>query len=174
VAIVGFEYARSVLVSFRAGKPVYAAAVMGVGMMLLVALLYGAWLPRIPAIRLSTRVADVLRAEGATQPGDAIMIDFKEPSLAFYQGGTIREESRNNYLTEETRTAFWPPWIVMTRRIWDGLPHQVQSKWDVVAGERGWWYASKGRPVEVLVIRKRYSAGPLEIDADHAKMPTHP
>ena len=41
--------------------------------------------------------ADVLRREGATGPGEAVMLDYKEPSLAFYQGGTIREHRRRSH-----------------------------------------------------------------------------
>jgi hypothetical protein len=94
-----------------------------------------------------------LREEGATHLGDAIMIDYKEPSLAFYQGGTIREESNDNYLAQ-TDPLRWPRWIVLTRRIFDGLPPDTRAKLQPIAAVDGWWYP-RGRRVEVLVVRKR-------------------
>jgi hypothetical protein len=128
---------------------------MGAGMLLLVAVFYGAWLPGLEDLKISPRVADVLRAEGATRVGDAIMIDYKEPSLAFYQGGTIREESNNRFLIE-TNPLVWPRSIVLTRRVWDSLPRDMrETRFDHVATVEGWWYASGGKRVQVLVKQKR-------------------
>jgi 4-amino-4-deoxy-L-arabinose transferase-like glycosyltransferase len=120
----------------------------------IVALIYGGVLPLVPQLQVSRRIADLLRQHEATRPGDVIMIDYKEPSLAFYQGGTIREESNDNYLVE-TNPERWPHWIVLTRRVWDGLPPSVRGELEVVDSPiAGWWYP-KGRRVEVLVVGKR-------------------
>ena len=154
VAVAAIEYGRLVFVSFRAGRPSHGAAAMGFGMLVMVALLYGLWLPRVPAIQTSPRVAAILREQGARAVGDSIMIDYKEPSLAFYTGGTIREQSNNRYLADEP-PARWPRWIVITRRAFDALPRQVRLDLDIVENVPGWWYASKGKVVDVLVLRKR-------------------
>ncbi|CAN5568281.1 phospholipid carrier-dependent glycosyltransferase [soil metagenome] len=154
IALIGAEMARATFVAWRARRPFYAAGAMGVGMLILVGVLYGAWIPNISALHTSQRVAATLRAERATTPGSVIMIDYKEPSLAFYQGGTIREESNNSFL-RQTDPLLWPKWIVMTRRIWDDQPASIRERLDVVDFVPGWWYANKGRSVEVLIVRKR-------------------
>jgi len=153
IAAVGFEWARSVFKSFRRGNPQIAAFAMGAGTLVIVALVYGGFLPSVSPIQTSRRVAEVLRAEGATRLGDAIMIDYKEPSLAFYQGGTIREESNDQYLAQ-TNPLLWPRWIVLTHRVWDSVPPDARARLQAVAEVEGWWYP-KGRRVEVLVVRKR-------------------
>ena len=78
----------------------------------------------------------------------------KEPSLAFYQGGAIREESDNAYL-EHTDPLVWPRWIVMSREIWEASPQDVRARLEIIDFARGWWYANRGKRVEVLVARKR-------------------
>ena len=111
---VGAELCRATFVAWRARRPFYAAAAIGVGMLAIVGVLYGYGCLNVPAIHTSQRVAAALCGEGATNPGSVIMIDYKEPSLAFYQGGTIREESNNSYLAQ-TDPLLWPRWIVITR-----------------------------------------------------------
>jgi 4-amino-4-deoxy-L-arabinose transferase-like glycosyltransferase len=153
IAAVGFEWSRSVFMAFRRGKPLLAGFAMGAGTLLIVGLAYGGFLPFVPDIQTSRRVAQILREEGATQLGSVIMIDYKEPSLAFYQGGTIREESNDQYLAQ-TNPLLWPRWIVLTRRIWDSQPPEVRGQLEPIGAVNGWWYP-KGRRVEVLVVRKR-------------------
>ncbi|MBC8107963.1 MAG: hypothetical protein H7Z14_15350, partial [Anaerolineae bacterium] len=135
-------------------RPFYAAGAMAIGTLAIVGVIYGFWMPNVTTLHTSQRVATALRADGATHPGQVIMIDYKEPSLAFYQGGTIREESVNAYLSE-TNPLLWPRWIVMTRRIWDQQPAEVRARLAIVDSIPGWWYANKGQMVEVLVVRKR-------------------
>ncbi|MBC8106266.1 MAG: phospholipid carrier-dependent glycosyltransferase, partial [Anaerolineae bacterium] len=90
VALIGAEMARATFVSWRAYRPFFAAGAMAIGTLAIVGVIYGFWMPNVTALHTSQRVAAALRAEGATHPGQVIMIDYKEPSLAFYQGGTIR------------------------------------------------------------------------------------
>jgi 4-amino-4-deoxy-L-arabinose transferase-like glycosyltransferase len=128
--------------------------VMGIGMMLLVAVMYGLVLPHIQSLRIAPRVADVLIRQGATRPGDAIMIDYKETSLAFYQGGTIRPQRDNQYL-QHTSPDQWPRWIVLTADVWKQTPPSIQQRFDVIDTVHGWNYADGGRVVDVMVLRKR-------------------
>ena len=76
------------------------------------------------------------------------MVDYKEPSLAFYEGGTIREESNSD-------PANWPTWVVTTSRVLERLPPDARAQWQVVAHARGWWYANKGKMVDVLIVRRK-------------------
>ena len=72
------------------------------------------------------------------------MLDYKEPSLAWDQGGTIREAGPVWF-----GPAFdpqLPPWLVMTRDVWDHAPAAWRDgQFAVAAHEAGWAYADRGR-----------------------------
>jgi hypothetical protein len=127
---------------------------MGIGFLVFVAALMGVYLPRADFLRISPRVAQILKDHGATVPGQVIMIDYKEPSLAFYQGGTIREQRLNRFLVE-TPPQDWPRWIVLTDRIWRDTPAEIQAQWDILGSVRGINYAGGGRWVEVMVLQQQ-------------------
>ena len=82
------------------------------------------------------------------------MIDYKEDSLPFYQGGTIVPKGKS---IPRSRPAYeWPRWIVMTRRF--GMSRRRSArKLEVVGAVNGWWYANRFRIVEILVVRKKSS-----------------
>jgi len=117
------------------------------------AVLFGLYLPRAGFLRLSVDVAEVLKREGATGPEEVVMIDYKEPSLAFYQGGTIRE-NRAKGLTPELLDAA-PPWLVITGDVWEKTPPELQDRLEVVSSHTGLAYADRMRGVEVMVVRNR-------------------
>jgi len=146
------EYVRNVFVAVRAGKPLVAAGVMGVGMFILVIVLHVGFLPEATFLQVSRRTGAILKADGGTTPGDEIMIDYKEPSLAFYQGGTIREESRDDYLTS-VDPVFWPRWIVVTDAVLEKTPAEKKKMLEEIGSVNGWDYAGKG-VVNVKVLRK--------------------
>jgi len=146
------EYVRNVFVAVRAGKPLVAAGGMGVGMFILVIVLHVGFLPEATFLQVSRRTGAILNADGATTAGDEIMIDYKEPSLAFYQGGTIREESRDDYLTT-VDPIFWPRWIVVTEDVLKKTPDEKTHMLEEIGSVRGWDYAGKGI-VEVKVMRR--------------------
>jgi 4-amino-4-deoxy-L-arabinose transferase-like glycosyltransferase len=146
------EYGRNIYVAMRAGRPLVASGIMGTGMFVLVTVLHVGFLPAAGFLQVSRRAADLLKANGATTPGDEIMIDYKEPSLAFYQGGTIREESRDDYLTV-VDPIFWPRWIVVTDAVWERTPADKKKLLEEMGTVRGWDYAGKG-VVEVKVLRQ--------------------
>jgi 4-amino-4-deoxy-L-arabinose transferase-like glycosyltransferase len=77
VSLVALAYAYEVYIHFSRRRPLDAAAIMGVGMLLFVTMLYGMYLPHAPFLRISPRVAQVLIDHDATRRGDAIMIDYK-------------------------------------------------------------------------------------------------
>lgn len=127
---------------------------LGTTMLVGVATLYGLILPNIQVLRISNRVADVLIKEGATKPGDVIMIDYKETSLAFYQGGTIRPNRNNKFLTMVPPEQ-WPGWIVLTDTIWKDTPEPIRQQFDVVAVVDGLNYADRMRMLDVIVVRRK-------------------
>jgi hypothetical protein len=81
-----------------------------------------------------------------------MMMDYKEPSLAFYQGGTIRPNSAMALTNELVDRS--PPWIVTTDAVWSGAPPEVRVRFAEVARRKGVAYADEGRVVEVVVLRK--------------------
>jgi 4-amino-4-deoxy-L-arabinose transferase-like glycosyltransferase len=144
--------------AFARGKPAAGLLATGLGMAAVYAVLFGVYLPRADALRLSVRVADVLREHRARDggPGGAggvVMLDYKEPSLAFYEGGTIREHSASALSHALLDTA--PPWLVITDAVWAKTPADVRARVEVVDSARGLAYADGGRDVRVMVVRQR-------------------
>jgi 4-amino-4-deoxy-L-arabinose transferase-like glycosyltransferase len=156
--MLALAYATSVLVLFHRDRPREALVALGVGMMAAMVIMFGWVLPNAQFLRLPVNVAEILRRDGGAAPNakvdDVIMIEFKEPSLAFYQGGTIREERDKEFLTK-TEPARWPKWMVVREDVWKKTPDDVKAKLDVVGSARGLAYADKGRVWEVFVVRKR-------------------
>jgi hypothetical protein len=83
------------------------------------------------------------------------MLDYKEPSLAFYEGGTIRENP-NLVLTDKLLQSA-PPWMVITRDVWQSprTEEAARRKLEVVQSVRGLDIAEGMRRVEVMVVRRR-------------------
>jgi 4-amino-4-deoxy-L-arabinose transferase-like glycosyltransferase len=164
-AAAATAYAAAVFLTIHRRRIETSAVVLGTGMLVLIAILYGGFLPAVDELRVGQKLARILHDEGATSAGDVVMIDYKEPSLAFYQGGTIAQESDRRYLAQVTNPLLLPPWVVITRRAWDELPPDVRSRWQEVGNVVGWWYASGGRRADVLVLRKRFVISPLQTEA---------
>ncbi|HTL30606.1 MAG TPA: glycosyltransferase family 39 protein [Tepidisphaeraceae bacterium] len=154
LSLLGIEWGRQVWLYFRGNKPLDAAAVMGIGMIGLIGVLYGWYLPTAKYMQISPAVADILKNQGATRPGDVIMIDYKEPTLAFYQGGTIQPERDNDYLQNNSPQK-WPNWIVTTTEVWHRTPEDLRAKWEVIDQVHGWSYADGSRILDVLVAKKK-------------------
>lgn len=133
-------------------RPLEAARVMGLGSLAFVACLTALFAAGAQFLHVSQRVAQVLIREGATGPGDVQMIDYKEGSLGFYQGGTIREQDDDTLLLRGDE-ASWPRWLVITDRIWEPVPPDVRDRWRVVETVSGFNLA-KGKLVNVMVIQR--------------------
>jgi 4-amino-4-deoxy-L-arabinose transferase-like glycosyltransferase len=155
--IIAIEYARQIYVYFRAARPLDAAATLGIGVLVFMAVQFGLYLPNAKYLQVSKQLADLVKAVNATHPGDAIMIDYKETSLAFYQGGTIRPQSENDWLAVNP-PGDWPKWIVMSDAIWKRMPDGVRDKLEVVATVHGLNYAGKDADrqhvIDVHLLRK--------------------
>jgi 4-amino-4-deoxy-L-arabinose transferase-like glycosyltransferase len=154
ISLAAIAWGASVVFLLHRGRSAHGIAGLGIGMFCLTGLLYGVYFPRAQFLRLSILAADVLRKEGAIHPNDAIMTDYKEPSLAFYQGGTIRE--RLSPVIVKAKLDEWAPWIVMTRDVWDRSPPEVQARLQEVAHFHGLSVADGMRDVEVMVVRRKW------------------
>lgn len=143
-------YAGVVMARFSAKRMASGAAAMGIGVAAVVAILYGLLLPRLQPIRVSERVAELLRRDGAADQR-VVMIDYKEPSLAFYQGGGCREAD-DGYL-QTTPPSQWPEWVVLTRTEWDKLPEAIRDRLQVLGDAKGINYAGAGKAVDVMALR---------------------
>lgn len=136
---------------FGRGRIFAAARVMGIGMMVWVGLAYALFLPRYQPLRISAQVAKVMRDHGG-YAAYGYMIDYKEPSLAFHQGGGLREQSDDNYLNDSP-SSDWPEWVVLTKRVWDVTDQDVQAHWQVIGTVRGLAYNEGGKQ-EVLILHR--------------------
>jgi hypothetical protein len=112
-------------------------------------------------MQVSEQLAGILRDHGATGPDTAIMIDYKEPSLAFYQGGTIVEQRRERFF-DETPADQWPQWAVLPASIWQTMGPAIKAQLEQVGPTvHGLDYAGKingHRVVDIVVIHRK---GPI-------------
>jgi 4-amino-4-deoxy-L-arabinose transferase-like glycosyltransferase len=148
----GVTVASLVTYFFLSNRPAAGAISMGIGSLALGAVLFGIYLPSARPLQISIRVAQILRERGAIHPGDVQMLDYKEPSLGFYQGGTIREADR--FIPSVQYLPPIPNFLVMTRDLWNQATPQQRATLPIV-GEPvvGLNYSDSIRPVEVLVVR---------------------
>lgn len=153
LSIGSAAWAACVLVLLRRGRSGLGISAIGIGMICITAILYGEYLSRAHFLRLSVLAAKVLRENGACKPGQSLMIDYKEPSLAFYQGGTIRERLSPTIVRAQYDQ--WKPWMVITRDVWDRSPEVVRQRLEIVAEFRGLSVADGMRRVNVMVVRVR-------------------
>jgi len=136
----------------KADRVLAAARSMGGGMLLCVAAMWTLFLPYFQLVRISQNAAAAIIAHGGYgEPG--LMIDYKEPSLAFAQGGGLREQPENDYL-QTSDPAGWPRWVVLTGAIWDKLPEERQKKFEIISRVVGTAYSDGGGRREVIVLRR--------------------
>jgi 4-amino-4-deoxy-L-arabinose transferase-like glycosyltransferase len=153
-SLVAIAYAVTVFALFTAEKPRHATGAMAGGMVAAIVVAFGFYLPNAWFFRLSGNVADALKRNGATLPGQEQMIAYKEPSLAFYQGGTIREQPENDFLITHP-PGDWPEWLTIRSDVWERMPASVKDQLTVLQTCRGWAYTDRGRMEEVVVVRKK-------------------
>ncbi len=161
LSIVGFAYTFGVYACFRKKRPALAAATLGGGMIAIICLFYGWYLPKADFLRLSVQVADVLKKEGAVHRGDVLTVDYKEPSLPYYQGGMLRETGDEDYLLN-TSPSQWPRWLVLSSEAWSRVPAEGKAMFTVLKTVRGLNYTGDIRAadgtrqnvINLMVIRK--------------------
>jgi 4-amino-4-deoxy-L-arabinose transferase-like glycosyltransferase len=111
------------------------AAFGGGAILVTVAFLFAVVLPNIPPLCASRTIGRELDRMGAGGAAAVAMIDYREPSLAFYQGGGAREVG-----VAALSSADPPEWAVMTQTGWAQLPRSLQSR-----------YEAAGSPVTALI-----------------------
>ena len=157
LSVIAVVYAATVFGLFRARRIAAGAIAMGIGVTAIFGVLFTAYLPNAQFMRTSERVAEIL-VNQKVAPGDGVMIDYKEPSLAFYTGGRLIEQSQNHFL-ELTPPAQWPTWIVMPQSLWNATPIAIREKLEIIGKPvRGIDYAGtidKHTAVEVMVLKKK-------------------
>jgi len=114
LTLAAVTFGAGVFLFLKTRRLTAAMLMLGGGMMAICLIVFTLYLPRAQFLRVSIHVANVLRRAGATHEGDAIMVDYKEPSLGFYQGGTIREEKSSFLLPKHW--ARWPRWMAVPAR----------------------------------------------------------
>ncbi len=137
--------------NFRKGRIESAARTMAFGTFAVVVVAYGYFLPRADFLRLSPETGADLRRLAPSQVGQVMMTDYMEPSLAFYQGGTIREAGDLGFGLRFLNQL--PDWMVITTDAWNSAGAEMRSHWRIVTHHRGLYYAG-GRIAEVLVVNK--------------------
>jgi len=152
-SVLGIAYAISVAVLWQLRRVEQATVVMGGGMMFLIAILFGMYFDNAFFLRLPQTIGEKLREMHATAPSDVIMTGFTEPSLAFYQGGTIRPRAQDFLAREPAEN--WPTWIVLTSQIYESLPPQKRDRLEQIASYRGFNYNIPAGPVTVMIARTR-------------------
>jgi len=157
VSLAAVFFAARVWIDFAHQRIAAAAYSMAIAMVVLIGLLFQFYLPGARFLHLSEEVGAYLQSAGATNLRDVYMIDYKEDSLPFYQGGTIRPQPWNVYLSKEP-FANWPGFFVITREIWDATPESARGHLEVMKTFHGLAYAAKGRVVDVMVVKKRTDA----------------
>jgi 4-amino-4-deoxy-L-arabinose transferase-like glycosyltransferase len=152
ITCTGVAAAGIVAWLFLSSRPVAGLRAMGLGSLALGAVLFGIYLPNSRPLRISSRIAQILREQSAIHPGDVQMLDYKEPSLGFYQGGTIREADR--FIPSVQYRPPVPKYLVLTRDLWSQAMPQQRATLPIV-GEPvvGLNYSDSLRSVEVLVVR---------------------
>jgi 4-amino-4-deoxy-L-arabinose transferase-like glycosyltransferase len=153
VTLAAVFFAVLVFIRFAQQKIASAAYSMAAAMLELMALLFGTYLPSARFLHLSEEVGSYLQTIGATKLHEIEMIDYKEDSLPFYQGGTIRPQRLNPFLNKEPPEN-WPTYLVITREIWDKTSDSAKSHLQVLKTFHGLAYAAKGRVVDVMVVKK--------------------
>jgi 4-amino-4-deoxy-L-arabinose transferase-like glycosyltransferase len=173
ISIAAVAYGVTVLWLFKSRRLWAAAVAMGLGAMILFAILFGAYLPRADYLRTSDRVAAAFAGE-PLKPGDAIMIDYKEPSLAFNLHGLILEERDSRFL-DKTRPQHWPRYVVLPRTDWDKVSEASKAKLRVLAGPiHGLSYAGRIDGKQVIDVMVATPAVSTSLPPESQERPERP
>jgi 4-amino-4-deoxy-L-arabinose transferase-like glycosyltransferase len=152
VTAVGLLVASAVFFLLRTRRFASAFLAMGVGMAIVIGANVQLFMDA-KYLRISSRAGAWLTLLHSPNRDDVRMVDYKEPSLGFYQGGTIREVEKKADLIYKPIEQ-WPHWIVITREAWNMIPPATRMHLVVIHSYTGWAYADQCRVVEVMVVEK--------------------
>jgi 4-amino-4-deoxy-L-arabinose transferase-like glycosyltransferase len=143
-------YLSVVAVLFVRRRVAEASAAMGIGIAAMAALFFTVLAPSLSLLNGSRSIGEQLNALGAGADTPVAMIEYREPSLAFYQGGGARESYASS-LSSETP----PRWAVTTMNCWSRLPAEARSRYRIVGEPTGAVIYNDGWRVEELVVLER-------------------
>lgn len=126
----------------------WATLAMGLSCWAVVTFAWSVFVPATPALNLAKRAGMKLQSLGAVE--NVRMIEFKEPSLAYYQGGTIREQSEQALPSPQDGA----DWIVISGEVYDAQSPESQAAYDIVASFRG-INVGDGRLQQVVHVLQR-------------------
>lgn len=150
---VGLLYAAGVFISFARRRIALASSLMGGGMAAVITILFTLYLPQAQFLRAPQSVGMTLRQLGATEMGQVFAVGC-EPSVGFYQGGTVRE--RNRRWLAQNPVELWPTWIAVPAYVFDALPEEKRASMELAAPPfRGASYNGGPAVVDVLVLKKK-------------------
>ncbi len=150
-AVVG----TAIIYTFRTRKPRAGLLVMGLGNFAFVAVVFGVYLPHVDFLRTPVLAGAELRRMNLTEPGSVQMLDYKEPSLAFYQGGTIRENSNNVLTARLIDNPKTPAYLVITDFVWNKSDPAVQARYEVLKEYPTLAYADSMRRIKVMIVHRK-------------------
>jgi 4-amino-4-deoxy-L-arabinose transferase-like glycosyltransferase len=149
-AVVGITYAAFVTVAWIRRRVRAASMAMAGGMAILAALLFGLILPNVACLTSSRTVGGQLQSLGAGGNTPVAMTDYREPSLAFYQGGGARESN-----LADLSAANCPQWAVVSTQGFAKLSPDAQARYEILTTplrtliyNDGWYF------VDLIVIRR--------------------
>jgi len=145
LTLFSIAWAGAVTICFVYKKIPLAVGTMGYGMFAVSALLFGVILPDLPVLNSARTLGYKLAALHAGDgPTPIHMLEYREPSMAFYAGGHAVESP-----------APTAGWNVTTEEHWDEFPPPLKAKYKLV------WelpdvlvYAGGGKTVNVVILRK--------------------
>jgi 4-amino-4-deoxy-L-arabinose transferase-like glycosyltransferase len=153
LSALGICFGLTVFTAFKARRLEAGAVLMGLWTFVMVTVLYVWYLPNAQFLRVSPRVAQILRQNHVTQKGQVLMLEYMEPSLAFAQGGTIREAGDVGF--GPRFEPMFTPWLVVTKSVWDAAPAALRDQFEIKGTVFGLAYADHGKWLTVMVIHRK-------------------
>ena len=153
LSAIAIVFAWFVIDFFRKEKIKQGALTLGIGALCIFCAIFSVYLPRAEYLKTPMRIAEMLKDKNIG-PGDGVMLEYKEPSLAFYQGGTLIE-SEIKPIIRDSR----PTWIIAPRDVYDDFPAELKNQLEIVGKPvKGLNYVGKikGKSmIEILVLKRK-------------------
>lgn len=160
-SLAGAIYAALVGWRFYRQQIARAGIIMGMGMGVLLLILYIVVLPNMTFLHLPERLAsDLIHFDAYGANERVLMIGYDEPSLAFYQGGGARRPPAQAAYFEVTPQNQWPRWFIIAddAEDWRNIPQRLRDKLTLRAVESGLNYSHEGKVQRVLILENTAAA----------------
>lgn len=158
VTVLTIAWATAAYQLMRRRRPQWAMGAIGGGMIVVMLAIWGWFIPAAGFLKVGQRAGRALAEHGATQPGQVAMLHgYREQSVAFYQGGTIREVEHGDHLLTNPPER-WPRWLVIEWADWQRLPESHRAHLRKISAFDGLNIA-KGELVHVIVAERKLADG---------------